>query len=167
MKLPLIVLCLLSMTGPVPAEGPRSSVVDSLQARLERSDVSTVNAYLSAHWESDMASLGASVQRCNSDALKLSVRLLDTTNLEALQGHTYSLELAMGKCPEKLLPLIEMHQVGPLCAVNAFAEEHPAASLARELDRRMAALRKQRLAAGSKTGAACLDRYVERRKLVE
>ncbi|MFX1680986.1 hypothetical protein PV762_17290 [Mitsuaria sp. CC2] len=156
-------LLLLLLISTAASAGSKSSAVAELRARLDRSDVAAVNAYLSAHWESRMAPLATAVQRCDREALDLSVRLLDTTNLEALQGHTYSLELAMGKCPEKLLPLVRVDQVAMLCAVNAFSEGHPSVKIDRELDRRMTALRRHRVVAESQTGSACLDRYTELR----
>lgn len=141
-------------------------LVADLQGRLAIGDVAAVNAYLSANWETRMAALGRMVRRCDTDALHLSVRLLDTTNLEALQGHIFSLELAMGRCPEKLLPIVPASQVKSFCAVDAFAEMHPSTNLAAEIDRRVLVIRKASSLAASPNGASCLDAYAASRSLL-
>lgn len=138
-------------------------VVD-LQRRLAGADVAAVNAYLSANWETKMARLGRLVRRCDVSALRLSTSLLETTNLEALQGHVHSLELAMGRCPEKLLPLVPPSHVKGLCAVDAYAEMHPTSRLVVEIDRRVLQIRKARQLASSPNGQACLDAYAAARQ---
>jgi hypothetical protein len=162
-----IALCLLSLTSSAMADESRSALVAELRSRLTQSDVATVNAYLSNHWETRMAPLNLLVQRCDSEALKLSVRLLDTSNLEALQAHKYSLELATGRCPAKVIPMIRPDQAKLLCGIDAFAETSPSADLGREIDRRVGQLRKQRGLSESPSGVTCLDRYAELRRAIE
>lgn len=125
------------------------------------------NAYLSANWETKMARLGRLVQRCDHQALALSVELLNTTNLEALGGLVYSLELAMGRCPERLLPIVPSAHIQSLCAVDAYAEEHPTLKLAAELDRRVARLRKAGPLAATQKVIACMDAYAAARRALQ
>jgi hypothetical protein len=157
-----LAIWMLTAWGVASAADP---LVVDLQERLASTDVAAVNAYLSANWETKMSQLGRLVRRCDDGALRLSLSLLDTTNLEALQGHVYSLELAMRKCPEKLLPLVPASKVKSLCAVDAFAEMHPAVKLAAEIDRRVAHVRKLGQLASSPVGQACLDSYAAARQV--
>lgn len=153
------ILLIISMIGALGVVHAAESVVADLQRRLTTSDVSTVNAYLSANWETKMKPLGNLVQHCDLRALKLGASLLQTTNLEALQGHVYFLELAMGKCPEKLLPLVPLVHIKSLCAVDAYADSHPASKLVDELDRRIQHIRTKSSLATSTAGKTCLDAY--------
>lgn len=136
-------------------------LVVELSSRLASSDVAAVNEYLSRHWETKMAPLGRLVRACKPEALRLSLRLLETTNLEALQGHVFSLELAMGRCPEKILPQVPSAHVKSLCAVNAFAEIHPGANLVAELDSRLRTIRKLDRVANSPKGRECIAALLE------
>jgi hypothetical protein len=136
-----------------------SPLVSDLRVRLAKGDVAAVNSYLSSNWNTKMAELGRMVRRCNADSLRLSVELLETTNLEALQGHIFNLELAMGRCPEKLLPLIPLVHVNSVCAVDAYTETHPSTQLSREIKRRMTAIRETKWRTASPAVAACLDAY--------
>jgi hypothetical protein len=136
-------------------------LVAELRERLARNDVASVNAYLSAHWESKMAPLGRLVQRCNADALRLSIALLDTTNVEALEAHAYSLELATAKCPKQVLPLATTQHVQRLCSVASFEEAYPGVDLSREIRRRIDILRKDERLAASDNGRACVKAYEE------
>jgi hypothetical protein len=104
-----------AIVGLLGLRAAADSLVVNLQERVTKSNVAAVNGYFAANWETKMAPLGRLVRQCDVGALRLSVRLLDTTNLEALQGHVYSLELAMGRCPEKLLPLVPESHVKSLC----------------------------------------------------
>jgi hypothetical protein len=156
----LLVAVMVGLPGMRAAAAP---LVVELQERLTKSDVAAVNAYLSANWETKMAPLGRLVRQCDADALRLSVRLLETTNLEALQGHVYSLELAMGRCPEKLLPIVPASHVKSLCAVDAYAEMHPSSKLTAEIDRRVSGIRKLSRLAATANGSACLDAYAAAR----
>jgi len=124
-----------------------------------RPGIASVNASLSAHWETQMAALGRLIETCQRDAMALSVTLLDTTNLEALEGHAASLELAMGRCPEDLLPMVPLRHVPRLCSVSSFEDAHPERDPAPELRERVARLeRSPRLMAGDR-GQACVASY--------
>ncbi len=157
-------IALLGMSGETLARVP---LIDELRSRLAKSDVAAVNAYLSANWETKMAQLGRLVQRCDQDALELSVDLLSTTNLEALQGHVYSLEVAMGKCPEKLIPMVPNAQIKSLCAVDAYSETHPSARLVDEIDKRVKQIGKTKQLAASENGQACIDAYQAARQRLQ
>jgi hypothetical protein len=137
------------------------SLVKDLNHRLAVTGVEAVNIHLSANWDTKMVRLGRLVQRCDRDALKLSVRLLNTTHTEALQGHGYVLELAMGRCPETLLPLVPAARLESLCNVAAYSDTHPEANLVAEIDRRLDYIRKVGWLAASPNGRACMDAYAE------
>lgn len=122
------------------------------------------NAYLSAHWETKMARLGRLMGRCDREALALGVELLHTTNAEARGGLIYALELAMGACPEMLLPIVPVAHIKSLCAVAAYIEEHRAVTRAALIDRRIARLRKSPALASSPRGQACIDAYQSARR---
>lgn len=142
-------------------------LVIDLQRRLVATDVATVNAHLSANWATKMARLGRLVRSCDREAIGLSVRLLDTTNLEALQSHVFNLELAMGRCPERVLPITPATHVKALCSVNAYMEMHPAAKPLPELDRRVVQLRRSDALAKSANGPICLDAYSTARQQLQ
>lgn len=152
----LVVVAALFASG---AACSADRLVVELSNRLAAADVAAVNAYLSENWETKMARLGRLVRSCDRGALGLSVRLLDTTNLEALQGHVYSLELAMGRCPETLLPIVPSAHVKSLCAISAYVEKHPTAKPVAEIDRRVTFIRKLGMLAASPNGKDCIEAY--------
>ena len=80
----MIAAALLGLASNAFAADP---LVIELRDRLASTDVAAVNSYLSANWETKMARLGRLVRRCDRDALALSVNLLNTINLEALEAH--------------------------------------------------------------------------------
>jgi hypothetical protein len=151
------------MIGFASAAVAADALVEDLAARLARTDPATVNAHLSANWETKMARLGRLVRSCDLPAVRLSVRLLDTTNLEAYQGHVFALELAMGKCLPSVLPVIPKNQVSAVCAIDAYAEVHPAADIRAEIDRRIREIRNASRLAASINGQTCLNAYLAAR----
>lgn len=156
-------LTLLIVAGflaiPQGFAAPRSTLIDDLKERLARGGVASVNAHLSSHWETQMAELGRMVRACQPDAMALTVNLLDTSNVEALEAHAYSLELAMGECPGSLLPLVPLRHVPRLCSVAAFEDQHPGADLVRELRRRIAQLEQEHFPVESEGVKACQASY--------
>ena len=157
------VLVVAVMVGLSSLSAIAEPLIVDLQRRLTDSDVDALNAYLSANWETRMAPLGRLVRHCDVDALGLSVRLLDTTNLEAHQAHVFSLELAMGQCPEKVLPLVPASHVRSLCSVDAYSEMFPSRKLTAEIDRRVSVIKKMSRLAVSGNGTACLEAYAAAR----
>lgn len=147
--------------GHVRAE---NSLAADLQKRLDASDVASVNSYLVANWETKMASLGRLIRSCDTDALKIGVQLINTTNLEALQGHVYALELAMAACPLKLLPLVPIEKIPSVCAVDAFSESHPKSNPAKEIGRRIKFINSHGQLRNSPNGRACLQAYKAARR---
>ena len=123
-----------------------------------------MNAVLSENWETKSARLGKLTEGCEPDAVKLSVALLATTNLEALSGHHYSLQVAMGRCPQLLLPITPDERVSELCSVSAYIEANPKGNPLRELSRRRAKLHKFSQLEESTKGQACIKAYEEARQ---
>lgn len=160
----------LVATAAICASGAAYSsdqLVVELNNRLAEVGVAAVNAYLSENWETKMARLGRLVRSCDREALGLSVRLLETTNLEALQGHVYSLELAMGRCPETLLPIVPSAHVKSLCSINAYVDRHPTAKPVAEIDRRLASIRMLGVLAASPNGKDCIEAYAAAKQSVQ
>ena len=150
----------IGVVGTAVAADP---LVEDLAARLARTDPATVNAHLSANWESKMSRLGRLVRRCDPAAVRLSVSLLDTTNLEAYQGHVFALELAMGKCLSNVLPVIPTGQVRAVCAIDAYSEVHRGEDIVAEIDRRIRKIRSAPHLVASPNGQTCLEAYLEAR----
>ena len=151
------------MLGTSSAVFAIDPMIADLKARLAKADADVVNAYLDDHFETKVTRLRHLILRCDPDALSLTVSLLNSSNATATQGNSAMLELAMGKCPEKLLPIVPLARVRTLCAVDAFAETKPGlvppAALLKEIDRRVGYLRMRGLLATSENGRACLDAY--------
>lgn len=147
---------------PVWAENKNS--IAEIERRLNSSNVATVNTYLSKNWDTKMAALLAEVEECNVKAIKLSIRLLDTTNLEALAAHRFSLEIAIGECPEKVLSIAPLSHINELCTINAYMEKFPDADPLQTIDRRISVL--QRVPASTFTPElrTCIEAYEGVRK---
>jgi hypothetical protein len=158
------------MAGASSGAFAMDALIRDLKARLERTDADVVNRYLDDHFEKTIPRLRDLVVRCDPDALRLTVRLLDSTNASATQGNAAMLELAMGTCPERVLPLVPVMRVKALCAVEAFADSQQGAvapeALLTEIERRVRHLRARAVIAASENGRACLEGYeVLRREL--
>lgn len=145
--------------GLVAALAGAADLVADLQGMLSREGVDSVNAYLSAHWETKMVPLGRRAERCEPRALRLTLALLDTRNAEALEAHGASIELAMGHCLERLLPQVPVSFVSRACSVESFEDQAPSRSGSEELRRRIATLESARKLASTERGVACLASY--------
>ena len=130
-----------------------------LNRLLQSRGPDAVNAQLSANWETQSAHLGDLTERCDREAMRLSLALLQTTNLEALAGHHYSLQMAMGKCPGILLPMVPEERVRELCSIDAYIEANPAKDPHKELARRQADLRRLGQLRTSPKGEVCAEAY--------
>lgn len=135
-----------------------------IEKRLNRSKVQAVNAYLSDHWETTMAALLMEVEACNPRAIRLSVQLLDTTNLEALAAHRYSLEIAMGECPGKVLHALPISHISEICAVDAYLERFPEVEARQMIDQRISILQKIPTLASVPKIQACIAAYQRERE---
>jgi len=95
-----------------------------LQKRLQATSPDAGNAYLDteAGWKRDGLPFFAQVKQCNLAALKLMLALMKSTNASTTKGNNDLMELAMGRCPEILLPLVPLDSIPGLCAVDAWAE---------------------------------------------
>jgi len=153
-----IALLVVLMAAPVRALAS-DRFIGELQRKLDSSDANSVNAYLSEHWETANARLANLTQRCNPDALRLSLQLLNTSNLEALGGHHFSLQVAMGRCPGKLLPLVPDAYIADLCSVGAFVQTAPQKDARKEIERRLQGLRRLDGLYKSAKGQSCAGAY--------
>ncbi|WP_157522329.1 hypothetical protein [Mitsuaria sp. 7] len=142
--------------------------IHQLNSRLERTGADAVNSYIDDNFEKMVPRLRELVRRCDPDALALTIKLLNSTNASATQGNAAMLEIAMGRCPERLLPMVPTTRVKGLCAVEAFADNQPGganpAQLIREIDRRTRSLRSRGAVANSEKGKICLEGYEEVRR---
>ena len=115
-----------------------------------------------------MPRLRTLVLDCDPEALALTVKLLNSSNASATHGNSAMLELAMGRCPERLLPMVPTARVRGLCAVEAFADNRPGEAaptrLLEEIDRRVRYLRAREVVANSENGRGCLAAYEEVRR---
>jgi len=145
--------------GLAAALAGAADLVADLQGRLSREGVDAVNAYLSTQWESKMLPLGRMTERCEPRALRLTIALLDTRNAEALEAHGASLELAMGHCPERLLPQVPLSFVSRVCSVDSFEDQGTGQKGPQELERRIAHLESARTLASTERGVVCLATY--------
>ncbi|WP_423601093.1 hypothetical protein [Roseateles sp. MS654] len=151
----LVALVLALSAGASAAD----RLVADLNRLLKSHGPDAVNARLSEYWETQSAHLGELTERCDVEAMTLSLALLQTTNLEALAGHHYSLQVAMGRCPGTLLPMMPYDRVQELCSVDAYIEANPEKDPHKEVARRLANLRRLGLAAISAKGKACVAAY--------
>jgi hypothetical protein len=152
-------VALLSLAAPCLASNASDALLEDLNRRLTAEGIAGVNTYLSANWETKMSELGDLTRRCDARALLLSITLLETTNAEALLGHTYSLEIAMGRCPERLLPLVSAAHVPMLCDIVTYEEAHPNSNVLKEIDRRVARLQGLKGIAPPANWSACVESY--------
>ena len=164
MKRPILAFLLLALLGLQTVRAD-DSVVARLRQRLTASDADAVNAYLDteAGWKRDALPFFAQVKRCDRPALELMLDLMSTTNASASKGNSDLLELAMGRCPEVLLPLTPVMLVGQLCRLDAWAEGKAGlATTAQELaeiDRRLKRIRLSTSLRNSEQGKACVHVY--------
>ncbi|WP_147307007.1 hypothetical protein [Roseateles depolymerans] len=135
-----------------------------IERQLNRSSVEAANRFLTDHWETKMAALLREVEACNLRAIRLSVRLLDTTNLEALAAHRYSLEIAMGECPSKVLPAVPISHISEVCAVDAYLEKFPEVEPRQTIDQRISILQKIPTLASVPKIHACIAAYQRERE---
>lgn len=143
---------------------PSDPLVVELNRLLARGGADAVNEQLSANWETKSARLGKLTEKCEPDALKLSVDLLVTTNLEALAGHHYSLQAAMGRCPQKLLTITSDNQIKEICSISAYIEANPNKDPVRELTRRLDNLRRLGLVKKLTKGDRCAQAYEQQKR---
>lgn len=147
-----------------PAWAATNKNIAEIERRLDRSNVAAVNAYLADNWDTKMAALLTEVEACNAKAIKLSIRLLDTTNLEALAAHRFSLEIAMDGCPQKVLSIVPLTHINELCTVNAYMEKFPEAEPLQTIDRRISVLQKAPASASTPKFRTCIEAYEGARK---
>ncbi len=137
--------------------------------RLQTSSADAVNAYLDtdAGWKQDGLPFFTEVKQCKQAALKLMLVLAESTNASAVQGNNDLLELAMGRCPEILLPMVPIKAVPRLCSVDAWAESRKrpasAAEQISEINRRLVVLERTKLATSSEIAKSCLGAYIAKR----
>jgi hypothetical protein len=143
-------------------------IIRQLNTRLEQTDTDAVNSYIDDNFEKVVPRLRKLVTGCDPDALALTIKLLNSSNASATQGKAGMLELAMGRCPERLLRMVPTVRVKGLCAVEAFADNHGGtlapAQLIKEIDRRIRYLRSRDAVANSERGKICLEGYEEVRR---
>jgi hypothetical protein len=169
--LPKVLRAALLLTALVCGNvGAAESAVVRLQKRLQATSPDAVNAYLDteAGWKRDGLPFFAQVKRCDLAAVKLMLALTKSTNASATQGNNDLLELAMGRCPELLLPLVPLDSIPRLCAVDAWAESKaklatPSEQIA-EIERRVGSLNRSKPTASSENGKSCLSSYAAKRE---
>ena len=135
-----------------------TDIVADLKSRLANDGLEAVNAYLSGHWESAMAPLSRKVERCDIQAMQLTLELHRGTNAETAQALGESLSLAVSRCPAKLLPLIPSSEVQQFCNVGGAV---PESRVKREIARRVHRLSLNAPLSRSQNGLACITAYKE------
>lgn len=147
----------LSVCAASTAHASPTSLVAELSRLLAKGGHSAVDRLLDTKFDSVGKRFSELQQECDRPALALGLKLLNTTNVSALENYSYGLQSAMGRCPEVLLALAPPHRVTELCAVSALTELTDAESQV-ELLRRLSAL--EALPAGrSQSGLACAQAY--------
>jgi len=133
------------------------ALVADLEQRLAGGGVETVNAYLDAHWSSDMVALNHKTVHCDLAAVALSIQLSRSANAKAAQAHGEALRTALGRCTGFVLALASHAEIPRYCAsVAAWS----ISQTARELRRRIAAIDSDKVLSTSQRGQSCRAAYL-------
>ena len=154
-------LCSLALCGSaaiVPCTALAADpLVAELEQRLASAGVESVNDYLSAHPDSEMARFNRQTASCELQAVSLAIRLARSANARAVQAHEESLRAASGRCARFILALASAAEVPKVCASQA---AWGAAQTARELRRRIADIDADKLLRATAQGQACRAAYL-------
>ena len=132
-------------------------LVAELEQRLASAGVESVNEYLSAHPDSEMARFNRQTASCELQAVSLALRLARGANVLAVQAHEESLRAASGRCARFILALASAAEVPRVCASQP---AWGAAQTARELRRRIADIDADKLLRATAQGQACRAAYL-------
>ena len=132
-------------------------LVAELEQRLASAGVESVNEYLSAHPDSEMARFNRQTASCELQAVSLALRLAHGANVRAVQAHEESLRAASGRCARFVLALASAADIPRVCASQV---AWGAAQTARELRQRMAEIDADKLLRGTWQGQACRAAYL-------
>jgi hypothetical protein len=156
----------------LPTSAESSPALMELKLRLDREGPDAVNAYLDTEtgWK-EGKHLFRLATGCQVDAMRIVLRLMDSTNASATKGNSDVLELAMGRCPEQLLPMTPLTLVPQLCSVQAWSEFKPKLSTdsqkVAEIDRRTVRLRTNTVLARVAQRETCLEAYAKARICIQ
>jgi hypothetical protein len=135
--------------------------VAELEQRLANAGVESVNEYLSAHPDSELARFNRLTASCELQAVSLALRLARGAHARAVQAHEESLRASSGRCARFILALVSAAEVPRVCASQA---AWGAAQAARELRRRIADIEADKLLRGTAQGQACRAAYLDELK---
>jgi hypothetical protein len=165
-------LAIATILAVLSASAAPNPALTQIKLWLDRDGPDAVNAYLYSEPGWKVAkTLFRLASRCEIDALQIVVRLMDTINASATEGNNDVLELAMGRCPERLLPMTPLPLVPQLCSVQAWSVSRPKlpsdSQMVAEIDRRTAKLRRYTNQEMLQNGQACIDAYANSRTCVQ